>query len=166
MQILEILDNLYTNKKADWFKSIEDTLIQPFVIQRWLCMNDMLRVQVRWLDKYVFTLPPKMYLSLAWSIIPKVPKMPFNKYIKQSEEDTELDFIIVAIRKHFKMSDNDWNANSERILKEVRNNMPTWFKYYGIQKRYWKKYHLNFEEMRKDDNPKPSPQKGLGAWGI
>ena len=66
MNIITILQHIYTDKKSDWINEVEETQVQPFVIQRWLCMNDGLRVQTRWLDKYVFPLSPKMYLSLAW----------------------------------------------------------------------------------------------------
>ena len=87
MNIFDIIKNLYTNKKCDWIVGLDDKDIQPYVIQRWLAMNDYLRVQTRWLDKYIFCLTPKMYLSLAWSIIPKLQKPPFIKYIKQAQEE-------------------------------------------------------------------------------
>jgi len=94
MNIFEVLKNLYTNRKCDWISELDETEVQPYVIQRWLAMNDKLRVQVRWLDKYVFVLPKKMYLSLAWSIIPKLDRMPFVKYIKQIEEEDKLEVTI------------------------------------------------------------------------
>lgn len=149
MNIFSILNNLYVNKKSDWISTVDDIDIQPYVIQRWLCMNDLIRAHVRWLDKYVFYLSPKMYLSLAWSVIPKYPKAPFIKYIKQEKEEDEFDFILTKVRHHLKLSDNDYRANRTRLIMYIKKDMVNWFSYYGIEKRYWKKYHLNFEDMKK-----------------
>ena len=63
MNPMAIVHNLYTNKKSDWIIKLEETEIPSFVIQRWLVMNDAVRTHTRWLDKYVFHLPPKMYLT-------------------------------------------------------------------------------------------------------
>lgn len=165
MNIIQILKELYTNQKCDWIITIEDTDIQPYVIQRWLAMNDRLRVQTRWLDKYVFMLPPKMYLSLAWSIIPKSEKAPFVKYIKKATEDEEYDFILSLVRRHFKLSDNDYNSTKERLINAIKSDMPNWFRFYGIPKKYWKKYYLNFNQM-KETNKEDNKQRGLEAFGM
>ena len=165
MNIIQILKNLYTNKKCDWINDINDTDIQPFVIQRWLAMNDQIRVQTRWLDKYVYPLPPKMYLSLAWSIIPKSEKPPFVKYIKKVEEDEEFDFILNLVRRHFKMSDNDFNSTKDRIINAIKSDMVDWFRFYGIPKKYWKKYYLNFNQI-KESTKEDNKQRGLEAFGM
>jgi hypothetical protein len=161
-----ILGNLYTNKSCKWIDEIEVNDIQPFIIQKALCMNDRLRVQTRWLDKYVFTLPAKMYLSLAWSIIPKTEKEPFIRYIRQAKDDVEFDFLIKRIRKHLNLSDNDWASNSERLMKDIKENMTDWFCYYGIEKKYWKKYKLPFAKMKTFGVKVKAPPKGLSAWGL
>jgi len=166
MNIFKILANLYTNRKSDWIKSIDETQVQPYLIQRWLVMNDSLRVQTRWLDKYVFVLTPKMYLSLAWSIIPKLPKTPFVKYIKQQVEEEEFAFILDKIRQHFDLSDNDFNANKERLLKAIKEDMPSWFSYYGVPKRMWNKYKLDFNLIKKFGVKEDMSQKGLESWGM
>lgn len=170
MQISEIVSNLYTNRKCDWIKKLDDVEISPFVIQQWLCMNDRIRTQVRWLDKYVFTLQhsPKMYLSLAWTIIPKMNKPPFVPYIKKMEQEEEYQFILERIRKHFRLSDNDYNSIKIRLLKYITkdaNSMVEWFSYYGIPKKIWKKYYLDFNLMRKFGEG-PKKQKGLADWGV
>jgi hypothetical protein len=160
------MQNLFTNKKSDWITDIEENEIQPYIIQRVLCMNDSLRIQVRWLDKYVFNLPPKMYLSLAWSVLPKSNRVPYSKYIKQINEEDEFDFIFSKIRKQFCLADNDFNCIKSRLLNAIKNDMENWFSYYGIQKKYWKKYHLNFNLIKKFGERKYDGQKGLDKWGI
>lgn len=163
MNIFAILKNLYTNKKSDWIATVEDVDIQPYVIQRWLCMNDMLRKHTRWLDKYVFVLSPKMYLSLAWSIIPKTEKVPFIKYIKQMKDENEFDFILRKVRHHMKLSDNDFDSNKSRIIEAIKNDMQNWFSFYGIEKKYWKKYHISFDGMKSFGETQQ--EQGLFAWG-
>jgi len=167
MLIFKLIPKLYTERSTKWIKELKDENIQPYVIQRWLCMNDKIRVQTRWLDKYVFVLPPKMYLSLAWSIIPKTSKAPFNKYIKKVEENEEFDFILNKVRKHFKLSDNDYITNKKRILKAIQEDMVNWFSYYGVPKRYWNKYKIDFKKIKEfGEENKIKPQKGLEAFGM
>jgi len=166
MNIFSIIKNLYTNPKCNWIKDINDNEIQPYVIQRWLVMNDKVRVQTRWLDKYVFVLSPKMYLSLAWSILPKTNKTPFIKYIKKVDKTEEFDFILTKVRKHFKLSDNDFRYARNRIVNSMKKDMVNWFCFYGIPKKFWKKYYLDFKQIKKYGVCEKQPQVGLGAWGI
>jgi len=165
MNIFSIINNLYTNKKSDWILTIEEVSVQPFVIQRWLAMNTMLRKQVRWLDKYVFVLSPKMYLSLAWSIIPKSNKAPSINYIKKQDETEEYDFILNKVRQEFKLSDNDFKYMKVRLITAIKKDMINWFCYYGIPKKYWKKYYLDFKAIKNFGEQKKE-LKGLDAWGI
>jgi len=166
MNIFSILSNIYTNKDKQWILELDESDIVPFVIQRWLCMNDKMRNHVRWLDKYVFYLSPKMYLSLVWSITPKCQKTPFFKYIKKIDETEEFDFILQKVRKQFKLSDNDYMYIKDRLIKEIKKDLVSWFSYYGVPKKYWKKYYLDFNKI-KDFGPKREPaQKGLDAFGL
>jgi hypothetical protein len=148
-----ILKRLYTDKSSKWIDELNEEEIVPHVIQLWLLANPKLRIQTRWLDKYTYTLPPKMYLSLAWSIIPKSNMMPFMKYVKKKEESTEFDFIIERIRSQFEMSDNDFKVMRSRLLDNIRNNKEDWFRYYGANKKQWKSNKIDFNKMREDIKP-------------
>jgi hypothetical protein len=148
MNIFDIINNLYTNKKGDWILELEDSEIQPFLVNRFLAMNDDIRVQTRWLDKYVFNLPSKMFLSLAWSIIPKRERAPFIKYIKQIDTVDKYDFILKKVRRQFEMSDNDFNKVKDRIIAYIEKNKMEWFAYYGIEKGLWKAHYLDFNYMK------------------
>ena len=165
MIIFKILSNLYTNKSSKWIKEVNDSDVQPFVIQRWLCMNTTIRSATRWLDKYVFYLSPKMYLSLAWSVIPKSNKAPFIKYIKKEEDDAEFNFIIPKIRQHLNLSDNDWNANKTRVIQMIKDDTPKWFSFYGVPKKYWVKYKQDYNLIKAYGKREEPKQKGLNAWG-
>ena len=169
MNIITILENLYMNKHCDWIKKLDDNQIEPFIIQKWLIMNDTLRVQVHWLDKYVFTLPPKMYLSLAWSVLPKVNKMPFVKFYKSVDEQLEFDFILKKMRKQFELSDNDFNTVKYRLIKYIKDDLVYWFSYYGVKKSLWKQHYINFnliKEFGEDTNPLPQKTDSLDKWGL
>ena len=164
MNIFEILKNLYTCRNLKWLKDLDDNEISSLIIQRWLVCDDRLYTQTRWLDKYVFVLLLKEYLSLAWSIIPKGSRAPFLKYIKKSEEEEEFDFILKLIRKQYEISDNDYRACKKDLIKNIKENMVDWFKYYGIEKNIWKKYYLDFDLMKQDN--KQNKIMGLEAYGI
>ncbi len=169
MDIFGILKHLYTNKKLDWIKDINNPDIQPFVIQKWLVMNDKIRVQVRWLDKYVFALQdnPKMYLTLAWSIIPKEEKTPFCKYIKQEKDDDAYEFIIKKIRKQYFLSDNDMKYLKDILINCIEEDKMKWFSYYGIERKYWRAHQLNYLKLKElGTKRKDKTQKGLAAWGL
>ena len=172
MDLKQIVENIYVNKKSDWIQKLEDNEIQPFTIQLWLVRNDFVRNQVRWLDKYIFCLPPKMFLSLVWSIIPKSQTPPrITDWVKVDEKkdiflsgNVEFDFILKKIKKQFKLSDNDFKCLKPRLIEAIKKDMVAWFYYYGVEKRYWKRYRLNFEKMKCDTKVKV--KQGLSKWGM
>ena len=166
MEIFSIIKELYTNKNSSWIIDMESKDIEPFVIQHFLIMNDKIRVQVRWLDKYVFTLPSKMWLSLAWSVLPKYDKQPFIPFIKTEKEEEEFEFILSLIRKHFNIKGNDYNTNKNRLISYIKKDMPNWFKYFGIEKRYWKQYFLDYNKMKESNVNVKQTGIGLSRWGL
>jgi hypothetical protein len=172
MNIFYILNNIYTNKNSKWIIELENNElnqngISPFIIQRWLSMNDSIRNYVRWLDKYTFNIPTKMFISLAWSIIPKCNKAPFVTYIKKKTKEEEFEFILKKVRQHMMLSDNDYKALKTRILKYIDNDKYNWFSFYGIPKGYWKYYNLNFDKIKEFENTKTGTLNvGLAKWGL
>lgn len=163
MIIFEIISKIYTSKTGTWILELEDSEVQPFLINRFLAMNDNIRQQVRWLDSYTFSLPPLMWLSLAWSVIPKSVKAPYHPYIKQKEDDGELVFLYDKVRKHYKLSDNDFNSIKSRLKGFIMNDLVNWFSFYGVEKSHWKKYFLDFNKIKEFGDKKSS---GLSRWGL
>ena len=148
VSIFDILKQLYTNPSSDWILSLEDKHIQPFIIQRWLGMNNNLRSEVRWLDKYIFNLTPKQYLSMAWSCIPKMGKMPFIKYIKKEKKVDNLNFIVPKVKEYFDMDDNNWKFNEDNIRNEIKKNTADWFRFFGNRKYFWNKFNIDFNKIK------------------
>jgi len=153
MKPWDIVAKLFTEKNSTWMIQLDDIEVQPIIINRYIGLIPKFRNHARILDKYVFTIPPKMWLSLAWSALPKFSKAPYIQYISKKKEDTEFDFILDRIRKHFKMSDNDYNANKSRLLTYIKNDKSAWFKFYGIEKTHWKRYRIDFKQMSDSDEP-------------
>lgn len=145
MDIFEILNNIYTNTESKWIIDIEEKDIKPFLIQRWLIMNERIKVQVRWADKFVFTINPKKYLSIIWSIIPKEKKMPFIRYIKKEDNKNRYqDILLHKIQKYFNFSDNDWRYNKNRIIASIDKYTREYFKFFAVEKSYYRIFRLQF----------------------
>jgi hypothetical protein len=167
---IKIIHNLFRNKKVNWCKEYDyRTDYDNFILQRWLMRYDVIRVQVRWLDKYVYVLPKSMFVSLAWSIIPKIEaneRIPNFDAYKLETDDVEYNFILDKVRKQFKLSDNDFNSLRSRIIESVKNDTVSWFSYYGVPKMYWKKYNQNFDLIKDFGEVRALPQQGLEKWGL
>jgi len=151
MLIFKLISKLYTSKDSKWINDIDEKKVEPFVVQRWLCMNQKVSKETRYLDQFVFHLKPKQYLSLAWAILPKTEKSPFVRYIKKEVTKDNLDFLMVKIREYFKMSDNDWNINKDNIRKLLDEDLASWFKFFGVRKYYWKKFGIDFNKIKLTD---------------
>lgn len=162
MNVFSIVNNLYTNNKSNWILELEDNEIQPFLINRFLVNNEALSAQAKWLDNYTFTLPPKMWLSLAWSVIPKVKKAPFIPFVKKKDDEEEFEFILTRVRQYFNMSDNDYRSLKDRMIKAIMKDMVNWFSFFGIEKMYWKRYRLDFGMMKQFG---VEEKRGLFAYG-
>jgi hypothetical protein len=106
-----------------------------------------------------------MYLSLAWSVLPKTDKQPFVKYIKINEDEDEFGFILSRIRKQFKLSDNDYNSMKSRLINYIKSDMVNWFSYYGVEKTHWKQYYLNFDLIKQYGVQKQNISN-LSNWGL
>jgi hypothetical protein len=167
---VNIINNLFRMKKIDWCKEYDYRVdYENFILQRWLMRYDVIRVQVRWLDKYVHVLTKSMFISLAWSIIPKIDineRLPMFDNYKEDKKEDEYQFILKKIRKQFKLSDNDYNCLKERLINNIQKDIINWFSYYGVPKAYWKKYNLNFDLIKTFGQDRGLPQQGLEKWGF
>ena len=116
MIIFKLLSNLYTKKDPGWIKDMEDSDINPVMIQRWLGMNTRILNTVKWLEKYSISLTPKMYIAVAWSVIPKYNKTPFVKYCSPLNREDQYEELWAKIRSKIQMSDNDFKHSKKYFL--------------------------------------------------
>jgi tetratricopeptide (TPR) repeat protein len=163
MNIFKIIAKLYKEQDCEWIDEIPSNQIQPVVIQKFLSMNVKCLPQVRWLDKFVFNLPPKMYLALAWAVLPKYQKAPYVKYIKELDMEEKYKEVLEKIKSLTKMSDNDYKHNKKYILKAIDKNPNKWFVELGMDKKSFKKYKLDYNNARKISVNK-RPVKGLLSY--
>jgi len=159
VNLFEIFNFVHTRKDLNWITEIPESDIKPYLLQRVLIMHDDFRVHARFLDKYVFTLSPRMFLSLMWSILPKKNKPPYAKYIKLARDNIEYGTLLPRVRKYLELSDNDWRCCESRIIKDINQHTEQWFKFFGVEKVQWKKYGKNFDKAHGLEQ-----QSDLGGW--
>jgi len=148
---------------------VDDEYIKPVLIQRFLVLNNQSMKKSRILNKFVFTLSPKQYLSAAWSILffnnKKLNKAPFIRYPKKKKSDEKYSFIHDKIKRQFKMSDTDLRIMLSYINNAIEKDKPAWFSYYGIPKKIWKLHDLDVDLMKLyGDRKKVEVKKGLDAF--
>lgn len=169
MNIFEILNNLFTNQRADWILELDDADIKPVIIQRFLALSNQSRKQARVLNKFVFTLPPKMYLSSAWSVLffngKKLSKAPFIKYPKKPDEVKQYDFIYDKVKRQFEMSETDFKVVKPFVKKSIDDDKIAWFSYYGGTNADWKKNEMDMSAMKEyNERSTVKKPKDLSSW--
>ena len=169
MNIFEIIKHLFTEKKSSWILDIDDKDINPVIVQRFLMLNNMSMKKSRILNKFVYTLSPKQYLSAAWSILffngKKLNKAPFIKYPKKVDNKEKYHFIHSKIKRQYQMSDTDLEIVKPFIDAEIEKDKPLWFSYYGIEAKEWNLNDIDVDLMKVyGDRPKVEVKKGLDAF--
>ena len=169
MEIFEILNNLYTNPKSDWILTLDETKINPHLIQRFLALNSKITKQARFLNQFTYSLKPKTYLSTAWNLLffdgKKLNKAPYIQYPKKEKEEN-YDFILTKIKKQYKMSDTDFEVNKPFLIQAIKKDKPKWFTYYGITKKYWSDNCLDVNQMKTLGTQREITEQkiGLDRW--
>jgi len=161
--MFNIISNIYTKRNSKWIDEIDNN-IAPVLILKWLSMNDKIITHVNYLNKYVYWLEPKHFLSLAWAIIPKYSKAPFIKYMKKQEEENLYEELFIKIRKVLEMSDNDFKYCHPYLLKEIENNKKKWFNKFGMDKKFWATHGMDSKQEMKSE--KREGKGGLELFGL
>ena len=166
MNIFRVLNYLQTKNNINWLNGLDDfNEVQPFILNKWLSMDKELQRYVRFLDKYTFYLEPKQFLMLAWSVLPKKQKIGFNKYIKKNKElEEEYNFLIIRIRKVLEISDNDWKIIKKYYIQDIEENKIEYFKSFGVNKKKWKKFNLDYKKMKEVPEIQIENKNNLNKW--
>lgn len=153
VDIFYILNNLYTNKSSSWILDIDSTDIKPFLINKWLSMNIKITKTVLYLNEYTFVLEPNKWLCLANIVIPKYNRVPFIKYItKNHDENYKYQELLNRIHIFLNLKGNDIEHNNKYLFYYIENNLISLMKYFGMNKKLWRKYGLDYNEMRIKEN--------------
>lgn len=163
MDIFKILENIYTNSNSCWIEELEDSEIQPFLINNWLSMNNQNINICKYLDKYTFSLPIKKWLHLAWAVVPKRGSAPFVKYIKKKDEDESYPELMQKVKTFLGILGNDLDEFNKRVRPVVEQDLSKYMRFFGMEKKLWKKYGLDYNDMKVEDI-KREIKKGLDLW--
>ena len=161
--MFNVIKNIYTQRNSLWIEQL-DVIPSPVIINKFLSMNDRILNYVKYLNQYTYNLTPKHFLYLAWATIPKYSQAPYCKYIKSNKEDDLYLPIWKKIRKVLEMSDNDFNFCRPILLKEINSNKKEWFTKLGMNKDFWTKHSVNYEEMKTGE--KREGKGGLELFGL
>ncbi len=169
MQIFDILKNLYTNPSSKWILDVKDNAIKPVIIQRFITLNQNVYKEASFLNKFVYSLPPKMYLSAVWSALfinkKKYSKAPFVRYPKKIVKNIKYAGVLEKIKREFNVSDKDMKTNMKFLLDFITKNAVEMFSYYGIDEREWLAHGLQVADMKLYGNrPIVETKKGLDVW--
>lgn len=169
MMIFDILKNLYTNPSSKWILDVKDSEINPVIIQRYLSLNRSVHKETSFLNKFAYSLPPKMYLSAVWSALfinkKKYTKAPFVKYPKKDKELRRYSKLFEKIKRHLELSDKDMETNMKFLLPYIKENIVELFSFYGMDESTWTEHNLDFDNIRLYGNrPKVENKKGLDVW--
>lgn len=169
MNLFEILKQLFTNPSPKWILELDDADINPVIIQRFLSLNRESMPIARRLNRFVYTIPAKMYLSIVWSMLfkngKKLSKAPFIQYPKKKDAAHKYSFIHEKVQRQFDMSDTDLQVVLPFINNAIENNKVEWFAYYAATNEQWTTNDLDITLM-KEFNKRPELQRKdtLSAW--
>ena len=118
MTIFDWINQILVGKKHwDSFTEDEQKKFSPFIINRWLSMDEEFIEIVNYFQKYAIgTLKSKEVYNWYCDILPKGKR--YNKYIKNKSEINYDLKLIELIRKHFECSNVEVKENLSLISKE------------------------------------------------
>ena len=118
MTIFDWVNNILVHKK-NWndFSESEQKKFSPFIINRWLSMDNEFIEIVNYFQKYaVGTLEPREVYKWYCDILPKGKR--FNKYIKGKKDKKYDDDLLELLKKHFGEGKNHIKEYLQLISKE------------------------------------------------
>ena len=133
----EWLDQVLIHKKPwDSFSEKEQKTFSPYMIHRFLSMNQNYTELVNDFQKY-YTLEPKQVYEFYKEVIPK--KRSFDKYIKAKKEETYPEWVIEILCEYFKESKNHI---IEYLYLMEKSELRTILEMYGTDSKQIKKLKL------------------------
>ena len=125
-------------KKRKWntFSVTEQKTFSPYMIHRFLSMNQNYTELVNDFQKY-YTLEPKQVYEFYKDVIPK--KRSFDKYIKAKKEETYPEWVIEILCEYFKESKNHI---IEYLYLMEKSELRTILEMYGTDSKQIKKLKL------------------------
>jgi len=164
-----IVQYLVTRNDSKWILSIPDVDIKPRVIQYMLLLNQRFYHMARFMNQYVDVLPKKMYLGALWTLLffnqKKMDNVPKLFFPKKASDKERYPFITSLFKEQFQISGKDYEVSKPFIEASIEQDKPTWFSYYGVDKKHWHTHGIDYKMMKDyGDRVKQKPQLGLARW--
>jgi len=79
----------------------------------------------------------------------RVPFIPFSK--KQEQQEEEFEFLFKKIKHFYQMSNNEFNNIKALYIEQFKDKKKLlyYFKFFGIPKKQYKNYGIEFEQQKK-----------------
>ena len=137
MTILDWINNILVNKKSwDSFNESDQKSFSPFIINRWLSMDEEFIEVVNYFQKYAIgTLEPREVYKWYSDFLPKGKR--FNKYIKGKKDKKYDPELIKIMCEYFQCSKVEVKENLFLISKEELKQI---LEMYGIEDKKIRKF--------------------------
>ena len=123
MTIFDWINQILVNKKSwDSFSEKDQKTFSPFIINRWLSMDEEFVEVVNYFQKYAIgTLEPREVYKWYCDILPRGKR--FNKYIKGKKDKKYDPELINIMSEYFLCSKTEAKENLSLISKEEVNQI-------------------------------------------
>ena len=118
MTIFEWINQILIHKKSwDSFTELDQKTFSPFIINRWLSMDEEFIEVVNYFQKYsIGTLEPREVYKWYSDFLPKGKR--YNKYIKSKNKKKYDPVLVDVVCKYFECSKQQVSEYLELIYKE------------------------------------------------
>jgi len=140
----QALEGLFCTKKLEDVETVE-----PFILNRFLSFNRVFINQADEINKYSFWCNKRILNGLLLTSTPRFKTPPFLKYIKKKEEKVhDMAFLLDKIQKYYDWGSKDMELHLSILLKmfEDKEKLKEFFRFFGIEKKYYKKFDIEFKK--------------------
>ena len=146
MTILDWINQILVEKKSwDSFDESDQKSFSPFIINRWLSMDEEFIEVVNYFQKYsIGTLLPKDAYKLYCDVFPKESRPAFMRYIKGKKEKKYDEFLLNIITEYYHISKLEATDYLDifYLSKEGKEELRNILQKYGTDTQIIKKFKL------------------------
>lgn len=152
MELTQQLESVFITKNLEFLEEVE-----PFILNRFISFHPPAINVANDINRFIFKNNKKFVLGLMLTKVPRSYRVPYLQYIKKPETvEHEMQFLLDKIKDYYGWSERELKNQLPLLLKifEEKNVLREHFVFFGIDKKYYKKFELEFERKK----------EGLGKW--
>ena len=149
MEITQQLESVFCTKKIN---DLEDS--EPFVLNRFLSFHPPALNTANKLNRFMFRNNKKLIFGLMMVATPTLHRTPFIQYVKKKDEtEHEMWFLLEKVKQYHSWSMRELKMQLPLLLKifEDKEILREYFVFFGIEKKRYKEYSLEFSMQKKND---------------